>query len=40
MRAAWYRPWAVLLPLGALLARYFKVMPGQRWPDVLDNPRW
>lgn len=43
--AAWHArsmvlAWAVLLPLGALLARYFKVMPGQRWPDVLDNPRW
>ncbi len=32
--------WGVLLPLGALAARYFKVLPGQRWPDRLDNKAW
>jgi hypothetical protein len=32
--------WGVLLPLGALMARYFKVMPGQRWPEQLDNKAW
>lgn len=32
--------WGVLLPLGALAARYFKVTPGQRWPDQLDNKAW
>lgn len=32
--------WALLLPLGALIARYFKVMPGQRWPEQLDNKAW
>ena len=32
--------WAVLLPLGALLARFFKVLPGQGWPQVLDNRVW
>lgn len=32
--------WAVLLPLGFVLARYYKVTPGQDWPRVLDNPFW
>jgi hypothetical protein len=32
--------WAVLLPLGALVARYFKVLPRQRWPQQLDNKAW
>jgi hypothetical protein len=32
--------WTVLLPLGILVARYFKVMPGQPWPAQLDNRRW
>jgi hypothetical protein len=32
--------WAILLPLGVLVARYFKVMPGQAWPDELDNKAW
>lgn len=32
--------WGVLLPGGALLARYFKVMPSQNWPAVLDNKGW
>ena len=32
--------WAVLLPLGALAARYFKVMPKQDWPRELDNRAW
>lgn len=32
--------WAVLLPLGALAARFFKILPGQGWPEVLDNARW
>lgn len=32
--------WGVLLPLGALAARYFKVMPAQRWPEQLDNKVW
>lgn len=32
--------WAVLLPLGALAARYFKVTPQQDWPRVLDNRAW
>lgn len=32
--------WGVLLPLGALLARFFKVWPGQDWPRVLDHKAW
>lgn len=32
--------WGVLLPAGALAARYFKVWPGQRWPQQLDNKTW
>lgn len=32
--------WGVLIPLGVLVARYFKVMPGQEWPRHLDNPTW
>lgn len=32
--------WAILLPLGVLAARYFKVMPRQRWPHELDNRTW
>ncbi|MET3498317.1 cytochrome b561 domain-containing protein [Variovorax boronicumulans] len=32
--------WGVLLPLGALLARFCKVLPSQDWPRALDNPFW
>ena len=32
--------WAILLPLGVLVARYFKVMPRQNWPEDLDNKTW
>ena len=32
--------WGVLLPVGVLAARYFKVMPRQQWPQVLDNKAW
>lgn len=32
--------WSVLIPLGMMVARFFKVWPGQRWPEVLDDPRW
>jgi hypothetical protein len=32
--------WGVLLPVGALVARFYKVSPSQRWPQQLDNPRW
>lgn len=32
--------WGVLLPLGALVARYCKVTPRQDWPRELDNKFW
>jgi hypothetical protein len=32
--------WAILLPLGAIAARYFKVTPKQDWPRQLDNRAW
>ena len=32
--------WGLLLPLGALLARFFKVVPRQDWPRQRDNPMW
>lgn len=32
--------WAFLIPGGVLMARFFKVMPGQDWPNHLDNRAW
>ena len=32
--------WGVLLPLGVLIARYFKITPRQNWPAELDNRLW
>jgi len=32
--------WGVIAPLAIVVARYFKIMPGQRWPDELDNKVW
>jgi hypothetical protein len=32
--------WAVLLPLGAIVARFFKITKRQHWPQRLDNPTW
>ncbi len=32
--------WAILLPLGAVAARYFKVTPQQDWPRHVDNRAW
>ena len=32
--------WVVCAPAGIVIARYFKVMPNQNWPEVLDNKRW
>lgn len=32
--------WAFLIPVGVLLARFFKVLPGQDWPRHLDNRTW
>ncbi len=32
--------WGVLAPLAVLIARFFKVLPGQDWPRELDNQLW
>ena len=32
--------WAVLMPAGFLVARFYKVTPSQDWPRRLDNPFW
>ena len=32
--------WGVAIPVGALLARFFKVLPRQNWPHNLDNQYW
>jgi hypothetical protein len=32
--------WTILLPLGILIARYFKVTRRQAWPQQLDNKLW
>ncbi len=32
--------WGLLLPLGAVAARFFKVLPGQAWPEELDHKAW
>ncbi|MFK7875202.1 MAG: cytochrome b561 domain-containing protein [Paracoccaceae bacterium] len=32
--------WGVLAPLAVLIARYFKVTPGQDFPRELDNQTW
>jgi hypothetical protein len=32
--------WGFLLPLGVLVARFFKIMPRQRWPDEIDSRVW
>ena len=32
--------WGVLVPLGILSARYFKILPSQNWPQHLDNIAW
>lgn len=32
--------WAFAAPLAVLLARYFKIMPRQRWPQELDDKTW
>ena len=32
--------WGVVFPVGALVARYFKVLPSQDWPRVLDRKAW
>jgi len=32
--------WAFLLPLGVIIARFFKIMPRQDWPREVDNLAW
>ena len=32
--------WSFLFPLGIIVARFFKIMPRQDWPDHLDNQAW
>ncbi len=32
--------WGVLAPLAVVIARYFKVLPGQDWPRELDTQLW
>ncbi|WP_299546347.1 cytochrome b561 domain-containing protein [uncultured Tateyamaria sp.] len=32
--------WGVLAPLAVIIARFFKVMPGQDWPREVDNLVW
>ena len=32
--------WGMAIPLAVLLARYFKVVPGQDWPRALDHKAW
>jgi len=32
--------WGVLAPLAVVIARFFKIWPGQDWPRELDSPVW
>ncbi|MEO1502560.1 MAG: cytochrome b561 domain-containing protein [Pseudomonadota bacterium] len=32
--------WGGLAPLAVLIARFFKILPGQDWPRVLDSKLW
>jgi len=32
--------WGVLAPLAVLIARFYKVLPGQDWPRELDSQFW
>jgi hypothetical protein len=32
--------WGFLTPIGIIIARYFKVLPSQNWPQELDNQAW
>ncbi|QUD90233.1 cytochrome b561 domain-containing protein [Phenylobacterium montanum] len=32
--------WVVAMPIGILVARFFKVLPSQNWPKELDNKTW
>ena len=32
--------WGVLIPLGVVAARFFKILPKQNWPNELDRREW
>ena len=32
--------WGLLIPMGGVVARYYKVMPGQDFPRVVENLTW
>ena len=32
--------WGILIPLGVIAARFFKIWPGQNWPIELDRREW
>ncbi len=32
--------WGILAPLAILIARFFKILPGQDWPRELDSQVW
>ena len=32
--------WTFLVPIGIIAARFFKIWPGQNWPQELDNQSW
>jgi hypothetical protein len=32
--------WGVMVPVAVLMARYWKIWPGQRWPQELDSKVW
>jgi hypothetical protein len=32
--------WGIALPSGVFIARFFKVLPRQRWPEAIDNLFW
>ncbi len=32
--------WSVMVPVGILSARYFKILPRQKWPQQLDSQAW
>ena len=32
--------WSIMVPLGILSARFFKILPSQQWPKKLDSQAW
>lgn len=32
--------WSFLVPIGIISARYFKILPRQKWPDQIDSQFW